>query len=869
MARRVAMAVILAMAAIAMWAATTKQITYIRTYGISMNPLYYEGDLVFVKKASSYEVGQVAAYHGVGGVQVLHRIIGGDGSRGFILKGDNNDSVDAINPTTEELIGRAVLHVPDGGLWLKPVLNPTTLGVIGFLFAGGGTTRVKSRRDLPRGHRKKKVRRMSGGGGGSWATAVAVFKAVSRLHPALRVLAVATALCGVLGLALGVLGWVKPTSETVNGTDGMGESMAFSYSAEVPRSAAYDGTTVYSPDPIFRSLTDAVTLHLNYKGSPGRIGASARLSSQNGWHTTIELTQPKQFSTDLFTDEIEIHLPSLDVRVADAAKAIGADMGAITLAITARVQHGDGTDFEPKVTFNLAPLQLTLAGAPETLIVNRSSTAAGTSVQDRRVGALGFYPLTAAEARKYAVYLVIVALIGAGIIAWMALGHVPLRTRAQIVRRYPHLIVPVEPMASPPGKPIVTVDTFPALVKLAEKYGQMILTWTRPDGADDFVVRDEGILYRYRIEPSAAAPGKPEPRPVGATPPVQVATETAPTPVLQLPPTPEPPPEVLIVGEEPVTAGRVPAKKAAPRKRASRAAAAKATATKTTATKRAPAKRAPARATSDPASGVKISPGTTLDEPTPLATEAVPEIAGSAADKAEHSDGPQPDPTPTPADDLPTPATGHEATAAKDQAPVATDEPERDQHPAAGTEQEPERQPDSEQVEPGSESGRVEMAPDAALGLESLSEAEKPHRVDAPAAAETHATRSAPEAPSDPEGPPAVDSAKAAPPRNQKRSSRRKARPRRATQPTMDEPPAATDEPALDTLTTASPAGEARQAMEDLAERNRPIEVPEPSRRRTESAAKDPEPDPNREPIYDFLPAAKRSPAPPDADEDA
>ncbi len=74
----------------------------------------------------------------------------------------------------------------------------------------------------------------------------------------------------------------------------------------------------------------------------------------------------------------------------------------------------------------------------------------------------------------------------------------PLRTRAEIERRYPKLLVPVEPMASPPGKPVVNVDNFPALVKLAERYGQMILTWRRPD-ADDFVVRDEGITYRYRI----------------------------------------------------------------------------------------------------------------------------------------------------------------------------------------------------------------------------------------------------------------------------------------------------------------------------------------------------------------------------------
>jgi hypothetical protein len=89
-------------------------------------------------------------------------------------------------------------------------------------------------------------------------------------------------------------------------------------------------------------------------------------------------------------------------------------------------------------------------------------------------------------------------------IAMVARRATPLRTRAEIERRHPQLLVRVEPMASPPGKPVVTVDDFAALAKLAERYGQMILTWTRPD-ADDFVVRDDGITYRYRIPLEAAA----------------------------------------------------------------------------------------------------------------------------------------------------------------------------------------------------------------------------------------------------------------------------------------------------------------------------------------------------------------------------
>jgi hypothetical protein len=63
-----------------------------------------------------------------------------------------------------------------------------------------------------------------------------------------------------------------------------------------------------------------------------------------------------------------------------------------------------------------------------------------------------------------------------------------------------------------------------------------------------------------------------------------------------------------------------------------------------------------------------------------------------------------------------------------------------------------------------------------------------------------------------------------------------------------------------------SPADEAREDMEDLADRNRPITEPEPESEANQSA--EPQPEPKREPIYDFLPAAKRVPSPPEPDDD-
>ncbi len=496
------MAAVLVMAAIGAWVVGTGQISYVVTYGVSMEPVYHAGDLVVVARSDSYEIGQIAAYAGADGrVEVLHRIVGGDGETGFVLQGDNNQSADAARPAGGDLIGRAILHIPRIGGWIQPLLSPTGLGMIGFLLFSGGAATIRTRRDIARGPRKKKVKVMTGTGG-SWATTSAALRAVGRLSPVMRTLAVATAACGVTGLLLGALGWMRPATETVSGSGTPGESMTFSYSAAVPRSAAYDGTTAYSPDPIFRRLTNLVDLNLDYRGEPGRVLVMARLSSPVGWHTTIQLSQQQQFASSFFAGTVQLDLNALERRARAAGTAIGADLGQITVAVTAQIRHRDGGLFEPQIPLTLAPLQLSLANGPGSLVVNRSGASAGSSTVDRRIGVLGYDLLTATTARRSSVVLLLAAVFGAVLVAMSALRHVPLRTREQIERRYPHLLVPVEPMASPPGKPVVLVDTFPALVRLAERYGQMILTWTRPDGSDDFVVRDEGITYRFRIVPS-------------------------------------------------------------------------------------------------------------------------------------------------------------------------------------------------------------------------------------------------------------------------------------------------------------------------------------------------------------------------------
>src|SRR5664279_1246314 len=134
------------------------QLGFVTTHGVSMNPVYYQGDLVVVARASSYRVGEIAAYRMPGtGLVVLHRIIGG-GPHGFVFKGDNNQSTDLTHPTAAQLVGHAVLHVPQAGAWATRAVSPPVLAVAAFLVisAGGAAARTRYRHGVRKAEMARK-----------------------------------------------------------------------------------------------------------------------------------------------------------------------------------------------------------------------------------------------------------------------------------------------------------------------------------------------------------------------------------------------------------------------------------------------------------------------------------------------------------------------------------------------------------------------------------------------------------------------------------------------------------------------------------------------------------------------------------------
>lgn len=93
--------------------------------GKSMEPTYFGGDLVIARKMEP-SVGDVIVYApaGLGGSQIVHRIIGGNAEDGWRMQGDNNSFVDPFTPKGDEVKGVVLVHYANFGRVTVLLLNP-------------------------------------------------------------------------------------------------------------------------------------------------------------------------------------------------------------------------------------------------------------------------------------------------------------------------------------------------------------------------------------------------------------------------------------------------------------------------------------------------------------------------------------------------------------------------------------------------------------------------------------------------------------------------------------------------------------------------------------------------------------------------
>jgi signal peptidase len=118
-------------------------VDFVAVEGISMTPTLHNGDVAGVRKQSSYQRGDIIAYRVPAGetgagTQVIHRIVGGDGTDGFVTRGDHNHYDDPLwHPKTADVIGKLWFHVPHVLALITWLRSPLGLATIVATFTFG------------------------------------------------------------------------------------------------------------------------------------------------------------------------------------------------------------------------------------------------------------------------------------------------------------------------------------------------------------------------------------------------------------------------------------------------------------------------------------------------------------------------------------------------------------------------------------------------------------------------------------------------------------------------------------------------------------------------------------------------------------
>ena len=139
--------------------------TVLTVRGDSMEPTYEYGDVVIAHPRSNYEAGDVIAFRvpegdiGAGTV-VIHRIIGGDATTGFITQGDNNPDPDDWRPLPTDILGAAWWRIPVVGRLMSALRTVPGIALVAGLLAAllvvlgtetpdRGRTRLSASNDNP------------------------------------------------------------------------------------------------------------------------------------------------------------------------------------------------------------------------------------------------------------------------------------------------------------------------------------------------------------------------------------------------------------------------------------------------------------------------------------------------------------------------------------------------------------------------------------------------------------------------------------------------------------------------------------------------------------------------------------------------
>jgi signal peptidase I len=491
-------------------AALGGQASYVILNGNSMEPGMSRGDLAIVRANQTYEVGDVVTYRHPQIGPIIHRIVGIENGR-FVLQGDNNDFLDGHEPVPDEVIGKLWIHVPNVGAWMMRFNSPWYLtGLLAFAFVGMGGAKAKQVSGSQRSGRPSTPR--------------ADERGQSPMKQLLHNWQDTISVLGVVGLALGILGWVafnRPVMHDVPANIAYTQEASFDYSAASADGRVYDEGRAMAGEPVYRRLSEAVAFTFSWslktEGAAQVAGTHrlvAEIGDSNGWRRTIELSPETAFSGSEFLSAGVLNLREVEEHIAILEQQSGVKNDRYSVVIRPEVQASGtiaGALFEAQfatplaMSMDAAQLRMERPAAESNPLAPKSTGNVNTLRTERNTVDVLMFSMPVSVARS-------VSLAGLGMVlaftGWFVMVVVqerrPSRTPGGLTvpAKYRGPLVTVA-MGPARRTDIVDVVSLDDLGRIAERTGGIVLQEARP-GFHAFFVRDHAVTYRFQAVGSNA-----------------------------------------------------------------------------------------------------------------------------------------------------------------------------------------------------------------------------------------------------------------------------------------------------------------------------------------------------------------------------
>jgi signal peptidase I, bacterial type/signal peptidase I, archaeal type len=476
------------------------QVAYVLINGNSMEPGFHDGDLALVRKASSYQVGDIVTYRdNEMQAYVIHRIVGQVQDR-FVMKGDNNSWIDGTKPTADEIVGKLWLHIPKMGEAAEWVRVPLHAALAVVLL--GGLLMVSTMVENNQNKKKKNGTQNSIG-----LFQLAVY---------------ACCILAVAFLALTLYSLSQPLQKLASAIT-YKQTGVFTYTA-AGNTGVYDSGSAQSGEPIFTKLTCNLNLGFNYSLTGDQVtGVSGYqqyyakvIDQESGWQRIIPMTNAVNFDGTTTSNTTSFNL----CEVQSLVSAMETDTGfrlsnTYRLDIISRISlkgnidgQGFNSLFEPKISFQFDSLHFYListdATQPDPLTTTQTSSIPNMLMVENTVKLFGL-PFTVRGLRsvgEIGLEVALFSLFDLGLYFYFISKHNPER---MIRIKYSGLLIDVKDRAVETFSPVINVASIDDLAKLAERGNVMIIHLAAREAHSShyYLVQVDGTNYCYQTGKSA------------------------------------------------------------------------------------------------------------------------------------------------------------------------------------------------------------------------------------------------------------------------------------------------------------------------------------------------------------------------------